>query len=120
MHRADPRAGERNAARSPGNGTVQPGGHANAMTVEDVVHIGTAGGARVLCLEGVGTLHPGMAVDIAVYDLDQPRHFGRHDPAVGPLASGSVPTKQIMADVAAGKVVLPAQPRFEAARLVDL
>ncbi len=28
--------------------------------------------------------------------------------------------EQIMADVAAGKAVLAAQPRFEAARLVDL
>ena len=37
MHRADPRAGERNAARPPGHRTVQPGEHADAMTVEDVV-----------------------------------------------------------------------------------
>ena len=76
VHRADPRAGERNDARTPGHRTVQPGWHANAMTAEDVIHIGTAGGARVMGLPGVGTLQPGMAADIAVYDLDQPRHFG--------------------------------------------
>jgi 8-oxoguanine deaminase len=92
VHRADPRAGERNDARSPGHRTVQPGGHSAAMTVEDVVHIGTAGGARVLGLPGVGTLQPGMAADIAVYDLDQPRHFGLRDPAIGPVASGGRPT----------------------------
>jgi cytosine/adenosine deaminase-related metal-dependent hydrolase len=92
VHRADPRAGERDDARSPGHRTVQPGGHSAAMTVEDVVHIGTAGGARVLGLPGVGTLQPGMAADIAVYDLDQPRHFGLRDPAVGPVASGGRPT----------------------------
>ena len=83
MHRADPRSGTRAHV-----GGTQPGGHAGAMTVEDVVHIGTAGGARVLGLAGVGTLQPGMAADLAVYDLDQPRHFGLHDPAIGPVASG--------------------------------
>jgi 8-oxoguanine deaminase len=91
VHRADPRAGERHDARSQGR-PVQPGGHAAAMTVDDVVHIGTAGGARVLGLGGVGTLQPGMAADIAVYDLDQPRHFGLRDPAIGPVAGGGRPT----------------------------
>jgi cytosine/adenosine deaminase-related metal-dependent hydrolase len=87
MHRADPRAGTRMQA-----GGTQPGGHAAALTVDDVVHIGTAGGARVLGLDGVGTLEVGMAADIAVYRLDQPRHFGLHDPAIGPVASGGRPT----------------------------
>jgi 8-oxoguanine deaminase len=95
MHRADPRSGPREDTRSPGFRTVQPGGHANAMTVEDVVHIGTSGGARVLGLPGVGTLQVGMAADIAVYDLDQPRHFGLHDPGVGPVASGGRPTLRL-------------------------
>jgi cytosine/adenosine deaminase-related metal-dependent hydrolase len=79
MHRADPRASVRG---------MQPGGLAGAMTVEDVVHIGTAGGARVLGLDGVGTLEVGQAADIAIYDLREPRHFGLHDPAIGPVASG--------------------------------
>jgi cytosine/adenosine deaminase-related metal-dependent hydrolase len=79
LHRADPRAGARG---------TQPGGLASAMTVEDVVHIGTAGGARVLGLDGVGTLEVGKAADLAIYALDQPRHFGLHDAAIGPVASG--------------------------------
>ena len=79
VHRADPRAGPRGP---------QPGGLANAMTVEDVVHIGTAGGAKMMGLEGVGVLEVGQAADIAVYDLNEPRHFGLHDPALGPVASG--------------------------------
>jgi cytosine/adenosine deaminase-related metal-dependent hydrolase len=83
MHRADPRAGGRARA-----GGVQPGGHAAALTVEDVVHIATAGGARVLGLDGVGTLQVGMAADLAVFELNQPRHFGLHDPAIAPVASG--------------------------------
>ena len=99
MHRADPRAGVREKV-----GTVQPGGHAGAMSVEDVVHIGTAGGARVLGLGGVGTLQVGMAADIAVYDLDQPRHFGLHDGAIGPVASGGRPTLRAL--LVQGRVVV--------------
>ena len=99
MHRADPRAGLRGLA-----GGTQPGGHAGAISVEDVVHIGTAGGARVLGLPGVGTLQVGMAADIAVYDLDQPRHFGLHDPAIGPVASGGRPTLRAL--LVQGRVVV--------------
>lgn len=87
VHRADPRAGTR---------TVQPGGHAAAMTAEDVIHIGTAGGARMMGLGGVGTLEVGMAADLAVYDLDQPRHFGLFDPAIGPVVSGGRPTLKLL------------------------
>lgn len=62
---------------------------AAAATVEDVVRWGTAGGARVLGLSAIGSLAPGMAADLAIYQLDRdPRYFGLHDPAVGPVASG--------------------------------
>ena len=104
LHRADPRAGLRDDARSRGTRTVQAGGQASAMTVEDVVHIGTAGGARVLGLAGVGTLQVGMAADLAVYDLDQPRYFGLHDPAIGPVASGGRPTLRAL--LVQGRVVV--------------
>jgi cytosine/adenosine deaminase-related metal-dependent hydrolase len=99
IHRADPRAGQRHRA-----GGTQPGGHAAAMTVDDVVHIATAGGARVLGLDGVGTLQVGMAADIAVYDLDQPRHFGLHDPALAPVASGGRTTLRAL--LVQGRVVV--------------
>jgi cytosine/adenosine deaminase-related metal-dependent hydrolase len=95
VHRADPRAGGR---------STQPGGMAAAITVEDVVRIGTAGGARMLGLDGVGTLAVGQAADMAVYDLDQPRHFGLHDPAIGPVASGGRPT--LRAALVQGRVVV--------------
>jgi len=65
-------------------------------TVEDVVRWGTAGGARVLGLDGVGTLQPGMAADIAIYALDQPRHFGLHDPAIAPVASGGATLRALL------------------------
>lgn len=95
VHRADPRAGARG---------TQPGGLAHAMTVEDVVHVGTAGGARMMGLQGVGTLEVGMAADIAVYDLDDPRFFGLHDMALGPVASGGrAPLKALLVQ---GRVVV--------------
>jgi cytosine/adenosine deaminase-related metal-dependent hydrolase len=64
-------------------------GDAASTTVEDVVRWGTAGGASVLGLPAIGTLAPGQAADIAIYGLDRdPRYFGLHDPAIGPVASG--------------------------------
>jgi len=64
-------------------------GDAAATTVEDVVRWGTAGGAAVLGLGAVGTLQPGQAADFSLYGLDRdPRYFGLHDPAIGPVASG--------------------------------
>ena len=104
LHRADPRAGERGgpwASRAAGR---QPGGHAAAMSVEDVVHVGTAGGARVLGLPGLGTLAVGQAADFAVHDLDDPRHFGLHDSAIGPVASGG--RTMLRALVCDGRVVV--------------
>ncbi len=62
---------------------------AAAASIEDVVRWGTAGGAAVLGLSAVGTLAVGQAADIAIYDIDRdPRYFGLHDPAIGPVASG--------------------------------
>ena len=58
---------------------------ADAVTAEDVVHWATAGGARVLGLPQIGTLAPGQQADIAIFDLDQPRHFGMHDPLIAPV-----------------------------------
>lgn len=95
VHRADPRA----AARG-----TQPGGLASALTVEDVVHVGTAGGARLLGLDGVGTLAVGQAADLAIYALDQPRHFGLHDPAIAPVASGGRTTLRAL--LVQGRVVV--------------
>ncbi len=66
-------------------------GGADAASVEDVIHWGTAGGAEVLGLDQVGLIAPGYVADIAVYRLDDPRYFGLHDPAIGPVASGGRP-----------------------------
>jgi cytosine/adenosine deaminase-related metal-dependent hydrolase len=61
---------------------------AASVTVEDVIHWATAGGATVLGLDKVGTIAPGMAADLAVYALDHPRYAGLHDAAIGPVAAG--------------------------------
>ena len=64
-------------------------GDAAATTVEDVVRWASAGGAQVLGLHAVGTLEVGQAADLSIYGLDRdPRYFGLHDPAIGPVASG--------------------------------
>ncbi|MFS2112691.1 amidohydrolase family protein [Herbaspirillum frisingense] len=71
------------------------GGAAEA-TVEDVVRWGTTGGARVLGLEALDGLQVGQQADIALYRLDDPRYFGLHDSAIGPVASGGRPFLKAM------------------------
>jgi 8-oxoguanine deaminase len=64
---------------------------AGAVSVEDVIHWGTRGGARVLGIDNIGALEVGRAADLAVYDLAELRYAGLHDPAIGPVASGGSP-----------------------------
>lgn len=64
---------------------------AGSVTIEDVIHWGTRGGARVLGIDNIGSLEVGRAADLAVYDLAEPRYAGLHDPAIGPVASGGSP-----------------------------
>ncbi len=85
VHRAH--AGAQSHPRPQGAGEAG----ADIVTIEDVVHWATAGGARVLGFEGVGSLAVGAAADIAVYALEDPRFFGLHDPAIAPVASGGRP-----------------------------
>ncbi|MCX2690423.1 amidohydrolase family protein [Pseudomonas sp. DCB_CB] len=87
MQRA--KAGERAMARHAG-GDLEGGAH--VATVEDVVRWGTAGGAQVLGLDAIGTLQVGMAADLAIYRLDQPRYFGLHDLGIAPVVGGGRPT----------------------------
>ena len=79
-------------------------GGADAATVEDVVRWGTTGGAEVLGLTGVMGLQAGQAADIALYRLDDPRYFGLHDPALGPVICGGRP--YLKALYVAGKAVV--------------
>lgn len=63
-------------------------GGPDATTAETVLNWATEGGALALGFEGIGTLQVGKAADIVLLDLDQPRYFGQHDPAIGPMISG--------------------------------
>jgi 8-oxoguanine deaminase len=83
MHRANPAALA--SSRSP---KPQPGGQAWAMSVEQVINIATLQGAEVMGLQGLGSLRVGMAADLAIYRLDDPRYLGLHDPAIGPVVAG--------------------------------
>ncbi|WP_341315549.1 amidohydrolase family protein [Paraburkholderia sp. IMGN_8] len=79
-------------------------GGANAASIADVIHWGTGGGARIMGLDEVGKIAPGYAADLAIYRLDDPRYFGLHDPAIGPVASGGRPS--LAALFSAGKRVV--------------
>ena len=79
-------------------------GGAGAASVADVIHWGTAGGARVMGLDEVGKVAVGYAADLAVYRLDDPRYFGLHDPGIGPVASGGRPSLAVL--FSAGKRVV--------------
>ena len=70
---------------------------ADAVSAEDVVHWATAGGARVLGLPQIGTLAPGQQADIAIFDLNEPRHFGMHDPLIAPVTcAGSAHVRYLL------------------------
>jgi len=89
-------------------------GGADAASIEDVIHWGCAGGAQVLGLDHVGRIAPGYAADIAVYRLDDPRYFGLHDLAIGPVASGGRP--HLKALFCAGRQIV----RDDAIKDIDL
>jgi 8-oxoguanine deaminase len=77
---------------------------AGVVTVEDVIHWGTRGGALVLGIDNIGSLEVGRAADLAVYDLGELRYAGLHDPAIGPVASGGRPKLRLL--TVQGKVVV--------------
>jgi cytosine/adenosine deaminase-related metal-dependent hydrolase len=71
-------------------------GGADAASIADVVRWGSSGGARVLGLSGLAGLAPGNAADLAIWSLDDPRYFGLHDIAIGPIACGGRPRLKAM------------------------
>jgi cytosine/adenosine deaminase-related metal-dependent hydrolase len=79
-------------------------GGADAATIEDIVRWGTAGGAKILGLDQVGTIEVGQQADFVLYQLDDPRYFGLHDIVIGPIASGG--RAHIKAMFIAGKIVV--------------
>jgi 8-oxoguanine deaminase len=63
-----------------------------AMTAREALEMATRGGAKVLNRTDVGALTPGMAADVAVFDVSGIAHAGAlHDPVAALLFS--VPTR---------------------------
>lgn len=60
-----------------------------ATRAETVLHWATEGGAKALGFERIGRIAPGMAADIALFDLSHPRNFGLHDPTLAPVITGA-------------------------------
>jgi 8-oxoguanine deaminase len=63
----------------------------DALTIEDVIHWGTHGGAQILGLDAVGLIAPGFEADLAIYRLDDLRFVAFHDIATAPVATGIRP-----------------------------
>lgn len=63
------------------------GNGAAATRAETVLSWATAGGARALGFETIGTIEVGKSADIAIFDLNRPRYFGQHDPLISPIIS---------------------------------
>jgi 8-oxoguanine deaminase len=58
------------------------------MPVMDALRVATTGGARVLGRDDIGRLAPGMAADLALFDLTDIGLAGAmHDPAAAPILS---------------------------------
>ncbi|MEQ8967553.1 MAG: amidohydrolase family protein [Azospirillaceae bacterium] len=82
------------------------------MTADEVLRLATSGGARVLGRDRIGTLAPGMAADIAAFDLRRIGYAGSADPVEGFLLAGSHPYADLT--VVAGRV------RVRDGRLLDV
>jgi len=62
-----------------------------AMTAREALEIGTLGGAKVLGRNDIGALAPGMAADLAIFDLNSIAFAGaRHDPVAALAFCGPV------------------------------
>ncbi len=60
----------------------------NATTAVQVLRWATAGGAKALGFDTIGTIEVGKQADITIFDLGAPRYFGQHDRVIGPIISG--------------------------------
>jgi cytosine/adenosine deaminase-related metal-dependent hydrolase len=62
-----------------------------AMTAREALEIATLGGARVLGRDDIGALSPGMAADLAIFDLNTIAFAGaRLDPVAALIFSGPI------------------------------
>lgn len=59
-----------------------------AVDAETCLYWATAGGAKALGFQSIGTLEPGKDADIAIFELSAPRYLGQHDRVIGPIIAG--------------------------------
>lgn len=76
-------------------------GGAAAMTVTEVLEMATSGGAACLGREDVGAVRPGLACDLAVFDLEAVGYDGADDPVAALLLCHPEPAR---AAIVAGNV----------------
>ncbi|NCF74812.1 MAG: 8-oxoguanine deaminase [Gammaproteobacteria bacterium] len=63
---------------------------------EDALRWGTSGGAQVLHRPDLGTLEPGKAADMAMFDLDELRFSGSGDPVAALVLCGAHKVRHMM------------------------
>jgi cytosine/adenosine deaminase-related metal-dependent hydrolase len=77
---------------------------AAAMTARDALEMATLGGARVLNRDDIGALAPGMAADLAVFDLRQLAYAGaQSDPLAALIFCGASPAAYTIVN---GRVII--------------
>jgi 8-oxoguanine deaminase len=75
-----------------------------ALTARQVLDMATRGGARVLGRDDIGSLAPGKAADLAMFDLNRVAYAGAwHDPLAALVFCAPQPANLVMVD---GKVVV--------------
>lgn len=67
-----------------------------AVSHEDALRWGTAGGADVLNRPELGTLAPGQSADIALFDLEELRFSGNGDPVAALVLCGAHRVRHLM------------------------
>ena len=79
-------------------------GGPQALSIEEVIHWGTRGGADILGLDSVGAIAPGYEADLAIYRLDDIRFAAFHDVAIAPVATGVRPRLECL--MVGGRIVV--------------
>jgi 8-oxoguanine deaminase len=73
------------------------GGDPAAMSAREALELATRGGARVLGRDDIAMLAPGMAADMAAFDLNRIEYAGaRHDPVAALVFCGPTPASHVM------------------------
>lgn len=72
-------------------------GDARAISAREALEMATRGGARVLGRDDIGMLAPGMAADLAAFDLNRIEYAGaRHDPVAALVFCGPTPSRHVI------------------------